>query len=488
MHPKIICLRLLAVLLLFTITLYTTKAQSSNPYTYQELSHAAYAKLNDSLKKHWICPSLYKEKEVQKKYKEIWDNRIDFITGALERKDYITEKEIFNYVAAIVDEIVSANKNLVKEKPILLLDRSAAVNAYAIGGNMMAVNLGLISFAESREEIALVIAHELAHNILNHADNSMKEKAEWLTSAEYKNSLNAVLDSKYERYSRLKKVIENYSFSRSRHNRYHEAEADSLAISLLRKTNIGFDAKFFLRLDSSDLQFKKPLQKPIKDYFAGYATVEDWWTQRKTKGLSTRNYNFRDTTGIKDSLKTHPDCIERYKQNIGNTTPGLRYTAIPASIKQKANKIIIWNLFDNLSLSACLYNILLAKDAGHADEWYDFMMHNVFAGLNYSDKELMRFNAIGITPKELISKDYYEMQNMLEQMPAENLKQFYKGMYNAGFWNRMSADAKALKILMATLLNEEQLSDKKKESNAKEFITNHPQSMFCEFAEHFTKK
>lgn len=166
----------------------------------------------------------------------------------------------------------------------------------------------------------------------------------------------------------------------------------------------------------------------------------------------------------------------------------MKYTPIPVSVKQKAEKVIIWNLFDNLSLSACLYNILLAKDAGATDEWYDFMMHNVFAGLYYSDKELMRFNAIGITPKELISKDYYEMQNLLEQMPAENLKQYYKQMANASFWPKMPADAKALKLLMGSLVEEDKVSDKQKESAAKDYVSSHNESMYCEFADHFIRK
>jgi hypothetical protein len=33
----------------------------------------------------------------------------------------------------------------------------------------------------------------------------MKQRADWLTSEEYKNSLNDILDSKYERLTRLKK-------------------------------------------------------------------------------------------------------------------------------------------------------------------------------------------------------------------------------------------------------------------------------------------
>lgn len=462
-------------------------AQSKSIYNYQDLSHIFYAYKKDSIKKNWVCPSLYKEKETQKKYKEIWDSRISFITDAIEQKGFLKDNELYNYVQGIVNDIVKANPSYFTKQPTLLIDRSSSVNAYTIGGDIIAVNAGLISFAGSREEIALVIAHELSHNYLQHADKAMKEKAEWLTSEEYKKSLNSILDSKYERLTRLKKIFENYSFSRSRHNRYHENDADSLALVLLKNSNIPFNSKYFLRLDSADIQYKTPLKNPVKDYFAAYGiTIQDSWTQKRSRGLSTKNYNFRDTSGIADSLKTHPDCKERYEKTLSFSS-NAKETAVPGSIKDKANKILIWNIFDNQGLTACLYRILLEKDKGNKDEWYDFMVHNILSGLYYSDKQLNRFNTIGVTPKEFISKDYYELQNLFEQMPKENLEQACKQMQTGSFWQSVSSDGKGIKALFSILNFDEQASDKTKERAARDFIESNPSSMYCEFAEHFKK-
>ncbi len=144
-------------------------------------------------------------------------------------------------------------------------------------------------------------------------------------------------------------------------------------------------------------------------------------------------------------------------------------------------------MFDNLSLTACLYRILLEKDKGNSDEWYDFMIHNIFSGLFYSDKQLNRFNAIRVTPKEFISKDYYELQTMLEQMPKESMEQYCKNMNNLSFWQKLPGDAKAFKSFFYTLNFDEEASGKTKEAAAKEFTVNNSGSMFCEFAEHFTK-
>jgi Peptidase family M48 len=352
----------------------------------------------------------------------------------------------------------------------------------------VAVNLGLITFAQTREEIALVIAHELSHNILNHAENSMKERAVWLTSEEYKNSLNAVLDSKYERLTKLKKVMQTYSFSRSKHNRYHEGDADSLAIELLKNANISFDPKVFLRLDSTDNEYKMPLKNATKNYFTVYnIKMDDGWFLKRSRGLSSKNYNSKDTSTLSDSLKTHPDCVDRFKKNEQKINVKAGFKPVPASIKDNANKMLLWNMFDNLDLTSCYYRILLEKDKGNTDPWYDFMLHNVFSGLHYSNKQLNRFNAIGIKPKEYICTNYYELQNMFEQIPTENLEQLYKSAGSQNFWEKLPTETKGLKSLMASINFDSEDSDKKKSAVAKDFITNNPTSMYCEFADHFKK-
>jgi len=84
------------------------------------------------------------------------------------------------------------------------------------------------------------------------------------------------------------------------------------------------------------------LKKPVKEYFTSYNLMfEDWWTVRKSKGLSTKAYNFKDTTGLEDSLKTHPDCAVRFAANKQFTDASLKLTTIPRSVKEKANKILI---------------------------------------------------------------------------------------------------------------------------------------------------
>ncbi|MBA4198642.1 MAG: peptidase M48 Ste24p [Chitinophaga sp.] len=473
------------------LILSNAQFQINTLYTYQDLSNSYYTKIKDSLKKNWLCPAIYSEKERQKKYKEFWDSRTDFICNAIDNQNFIYCKGINNYIKGIIDEIISKNRNLFSEgnQPLFFLDRSPIANAYALGNNVIIINLGFINHVKSREELAMALAHELSHNLLFHIETVMKEKAELLTSDEYKKNIQSILDSKYGRYSRLKKIVEGYSFSRSRHQRYHESDADSLAIILLKKSNITFNANFFLRLDSTELQLKQPLLYPIQDYFIQYNLPSpEVWAQKKSKGLSTKTYSFTDTPKVEDSLKTHPDCIDRYKKNLIYSDSINKLTSIPSDLQENIKKIILWNIYDNMDLTVCLYIILQEKDKGQKNEWYDFMVYNIFSGLLYNDNELQRFIAIGVKPKELITKDYYNLQNILEQIPRENLKEYVTILQNASFWKSRFQDEIGLrKFLYLISVENNRLDDKTKSAAANDFSKTFPTSLYNEFTAHFKK-
>jgi hypothetical protein len=468
----------------------TAYAQNKSLYSYQDLSHLCYQAQKDSLKKAWVCPDVFKERDTQKKLREFWDQRTENITEAITHDDYVHDQDVYAYVSGIVRQISAANPQLVSFTDFVLLDRSPSVNAYTIGGHVLAVNLGLIVFSRTREELALAIAHEMSHDILRHFETGMQERAAWLTSDEYKKSLHDVLSSKYDRLTKLHQILENFTFSRSRHQRYHESEADSLAILLLKKSNISFDASYFLHLDSSDDDYLQRLRQPLGTYFAAYQLpYEESWTTRRSHGLSTHNYNFSDSSALVDSVKTHPDCPQRYEQTRRWTSVNPQSTPIPLAIREKANKMLIWNLYTSGTLTPCLYRILLEKDKGTKDPWYDFMISNIFYGLYYADRQLNRFNAIGIIPKEYISRDYYGLQTLLEQIPRESLRQSCEAVGKGAFWTSLPGDERNLKEFMSLIaFDTDETNQKQLAKAAHAFTTDNASSMYCEFADNFQKK
>lgn len=460
-------------------------AQNLTPVNYSAFSKNSMTRQRDSLKNALVCPVQFTKKETQKKYKEIWDGRTTYIVDAINDNQFIQQPELHQYIFKILKDITVANPALIKNAPLLLIDRSSSVNAYALGNNIIAVNLGLLSFVQSREEMALVLAHEMSHNVLQHCENSMKEKAAFLTSEEYINNVNAILESKYERYSRLKKIIEGYSFGSAKHNRYHEGEADSLAVVLLKNAKITFNPAFFLRLDSADLVYKTPLKTEVKTYLQELNfTTDDAWFRKGGKGLSGRKYGFAQEE-INDSLKTHPDCKKRYETLLPQSTftAAQKLTSVPPLLEVTANKTIIWTLFMNGNLTAAMYRIFLEKDKGNYDLWHQEMCSYVLNGLFLADKKLSRFNAINIKSKEYISASYLDLQTLFEQIPRENLATSCKVLFNQSFWQQAKPDDRSFKSILSTLNFSDGLSQKELNNLKKDFEQSYAESIYREFTE-----
>src|SRR5687768_9347314 len=109
------CLKTLVTLCTIVLCLHVD-AQTNILYNYQDLSHFVYQKQKDSLQKAWTCPAAFKEKATQKKYKEIWDERTDFVISAIENDNYVRDKEVYTYVDGILAQIVQANASLIPRK------------------------------------------------------------------------------------------------------------------------------------------------------------------------------------------------------------------------------------------------------------------------------------------------------------------------------------------------------------------------------------
>ncbi len=412
-----ICITILYLISIIAVPLQKVSGQGGLPYSFTDLGGKYYLTLQNEIRKNKPAAAIFSDKKAQKKYTELHDERRKTIISGFTENNFVYQKDIADYLAAIAADLQKSNTSLFPEQPVILLDRSDVVNAYALGDNIVVINMGLLLFVQSREELALILAHELSHNILRHSENSLKETAARLSSDEYNDSINAVLDSRYERLSRLKKIVIGYSANRSRHSRYHEASADSLAISLLKKSGISFDARFFLRLDSVNEVTQQKLRQPVKHYFDNYKLQFDESWLKQAKGLSSRNYQFRDSTEInEDSLKTHPDCVIRYEKTRSQTDTHLVLTPVPASLQEICRKIIVWNKVNALDLTPALYYVFSEKDNTNDDPWYDFIAGVVFSILNYAEKDLNRFNAVGSRQKEYVATTYYDLQNSLTRM------------------------------------------------------------------------
>jgi predicted Zn-dependent protease len=95
--------------------------------------------------------------------------------------DYLDDPQLIEYLATIWQPLIAAARergdigpdtaNLFAWESFLVRDRS--VNAFALPGGFVGVNLGLIAMTASRDELASVLGHELSHVTQRHIARSM---------------------------------------------------------------------------------------------------------------------------------------------------------------------------------------------------------------------------------------------------------------------------------------------------------------------------
>jgi predicted Zn-dependent protease len=124
-----------------------------------------------------------------------------------------------------------------------LVVRDEAVNAFALPGGFVVVNRGLLESAESGDEVAAVLAHELSHVTARHSTRRLASQL----------GVSTALSLLFGWLDVTAPALALSQLSGLAYGRSQEAEADELALSLLRRAGIAPAAlgTFFARLEGA---------------------------------------------------------------------------------------------------------------------------------------------------------------------------------------------------------------------------------------------
>ncbi len=152
--------------------------------------------------------------------------------------------ELYQQLKAIRDQILQSDHMLHREEfawELKVIDNDSIYNAFCTPGGYLYIYTGLLRFVESTDELAGIIAHEIAHGDLRHSTDQM-------TKAYGLNVLAKIISgSDAELLANLGINLLGLKFSRG-----DEAEADEFAVNYLNDTD--YDPKafaaFFRRMGS----------------------------------------------------------------------------------------------------------------------------------------------------------------------------------------------------------------------------------------------
>lgn len=390
------------VAILFTAIHAGNINAQQGPIAFSPLGATHYQSRIHLLEKYTV-PKKYTEKSAQAWYQEMMTDRNTALMQIFKNDAVIYDTLLLNKCNSIAGRIIAANKNYSFDSIQFYINRSAVPNAACYGEGTIMVNLGLFLWIDNDDELALVLAHEMSHQVLQHLQNRVEKNIATLTSEGFKEELKDIKKSRDGKYERFRKLMKNFSVETGRHSTYKESEADSLAAVLIQRA--GFNkingAVLLLKLDLSDALFTSPALYSLKAFFEKAPVDQSFFVvKRKYNGLSSATVTMNADQDV-DSVKTHPDCIKRYEAVAGQgPKPTLNcctsLNPVNSAYKEKAMLEIVRNLYEKNSIGLCIHFCIFALQNNYPPAIYNEFLSLCFSQLYWSDQHLQRFNSVNV--------------------------------------------------------------------------------------------
>jgi hypothetical protein len=241
-----------------------------------------------------------------KKYKEKIKAEISLLKSEL----IILEGPLYDLINSVFLKIIKANPSL-SSGTRLVLYRSNDFNAFTMGDNVIFVHIGLLHEIQNEAQLALVLAHEIAHNSLGHIEQALIKSVFLETDKELKDNIKSISKSDYGHVSELNKLLVPRLLENKQESRKNEFQADSLG--LLYVKNAGYNVKQAFSIFHVMEKESKSLSYPISfdriwhfDRFPELKEKSDSYTRESSLG------SMKKDTSLASYLSSHPYDQSRF--------------------------------------------------------------------------------------------------------------------------------------------------------------------------------
>jgi Zn-dependent protease with chaperone function len=402
--------------LIFFFILGFVRAQTINDYSPVAENKENKTKIISSVNNRYQSDINQLPKQYKNETEEIYKTRFESLTTSLKEDKYFFDSS-FNLYLNEIFKIISKNNPEIPVRDLrILVSRETIPNAVCFGEGTIAVNIGLLRRMENESQIAFVICHELAHYTLNHVNRAIEQHIKFLNSKETQKEIKSINNSEYNKTTRAIQLIKSLAYSNSRHSRYSEAAADSLAYIYLRKTP--YDEQQSITclkiLDTIDKE-KYPASFDFKKLISSenIAFKESWLGSNESKMAFAKK---EDKEWIADSLKTHPDCQKRIlllQRLLPSTTEKKKFI----QSEEAFNKLVILADFE-------------VVESEYFFKRYDKCMYRTLGLLHTYPDNAYLVSMFGKCMYLLYESEKAHELNKYVEMPASGMEPSYKQVLN----------------------------------------------------------
>ena len=255
-------------------------------------------------KQNLTDPSI--RKEVESIYKEV---STGFMEG-IDKGYFLDDRMYREQFDAILNNLKTSNPELSNiENTKILLSPGTSPNAYAVGNDIVVVYIPLLKKIRNQYQLAFIISHEIAHNILNHSYNGIIKKASLKNSKALIQKTKELKKKKYNRGSEAITLYRDLVYGSTQNSRKLEQQADSLGFIIFKNAYAGKEYEAVKSLENLENIDKETDSLVTQDYINLFETEQLLFRESWIDNAELESYKY--DSSIKfwaiDSLRTHPD-------------------------------------------------------------------------------------------------------------------------------------------------------------------------------------
>jgi predicted Zn-dependent protease len=153
----------------------------------------------------------------------------DAVQDANVRSDPVSDHFVSDYVSRVGNYVASHSAAPAKEYRFIVTSDSGP-DAWSTGGGRIFLTMGMLRLIESEDQLAGILAHEIAHDAFGHIGKTMTRKLFWMTGikkVQDADSVEKALDRLHSEYA--KRPITELGDTMLGFSRLDELEADRAA-------------------------------------------------------------------------------------------------------------------------------------------------------------------------------------------------------------------------------------------------------------------
>lgn len=342
-----------------------------------------------------------KKENLIKKIKTKYENNInveiqkyfnDYYTDfekEINEKNYSFNSGLDLFLNRILTQIKTNNPQI-PDNLHILVSKDNTPNAFCLTDGTFVINMGLFNWLDNEEQIASVLSHEIAHNLLDHSMKMIvkqvnENNADKLT---YKNLNKMSANKKSTAYE----IIKNKFYKKSEIKRQHEIEADSLGYLLYSKS--GYAKPEYINTLKNLMEFDSisPRKLEIETYKQLYDLAEQPFNESwmKQEDFSAYNYDFYKEKFDQDSISSHPETqirietLKKYFSELTSEEPKIKPNDDFNSMRKISRFEIIPNLYHSedygVGVYICMQFLQDKEEEAYYKNWLGKLFDKIYEG------------------------------------------------------------------------------------------------------------